>query len=502
MEKPQVVPVPSIFIQEKHHFMSNQETRNNRLIFVLLFLIGVITITTTIFFMLEQRKKNSPADAIGIDKQKTTAETPSIDSEEKAEKLWSQGNQMLITAEGGIDKLEGIRAYSSENYQQAQIKFRASLENYANDPETLIYLNNSKAVAQGNEVTIAVSVPIGANLNVAQEILRGVAQAQNQFNSNQENKNRLLKVIITNDNNNPELAKEIATKLVQESEILAVVGHNASDSSIAAAPIYQEGGLVMITPTSSAKSLTEIGNYIYRATPSTRALAEKLADYIVNVARKTNIAICADERAKATVSFKSDLTWAVYQYGGVINGVKCNFSAADFNPTKIPAKVISNGADALVLAPSLRYLNQAIEVARANQQQLPLFGSHTTFSLTTLKQGQISVNGLVLPVAWYPKPSENNSFTNNAQKLWQETGSWRTAMAYDATQVIIKGLQITNSRQQLQEILAHPRFIAEGSSGPIRFMENGDRLARGVLVRVEPGKKSGTGYDFTYLESK
>ena len=482
--------------------MSNQETRNNRLIFASLFFIGVITITTTIFFMLEQRQKNSPADRMGIESQPTTAKTPSINAKEKAEKLWSQGNQMLIPAEGGIDKLEGIKAYSSKNYQQAQIKFKASLENYANDPETLIYLNNSKAIAQGNEVAIAVSVPIGANLGVAQEILRGVAQAQNQFNSNQENQNRLLKVIIANDNNNPELAQEIATKLVQKKEILAVVGHNASDSSIAAAPIYQEGGLVMITPTSSAKSLTDMGNYIYRVTPSTRALAEKLADYIVNVARKTNIAICVDERAKATVSFRSDLTWAVYQYGGVINGVKCNFSAADFNPTKVPAEVIRNGADALVLAPSLRYLNQAIEVAKANQQQLPLFGSHTIFSLTTLKQGQINVNGLVLPVAWYPKPSENNSFTDNAQKLWQGSVSWRTAMAYDATQVLIKGLQRTDNRQQLQEVIHNSRFIADGSAEPIRFMQNGERLARGVLVRVEPGKKSGTGYDFNYLESK
>ncbi|WP_144865812.1 ABC transporter substrate-binding protein [Hyella patelloides] len=480
--------------------MSNQKIENKRIILILfLFLIVGIAGITIAFVRVE---KNTFAARLGIDKQKTTTKTSSINSEAKVEELWSQGNQVLIAAKNNINKLEGIRAYSRENYKQAQAKFMISLENDSNDPETLIYLNNSKAVVQGNEVTIAVSVPIGGNLNVAQEILRGVAQAQNQFNSNQENKNRLLKVIIANDNNNPELAQEIATKFVQEEEIIAVVGHNASDSSIAAAPIYQEGGLVMITPTSSAKSLTEIGNYIYRTTPSTRALADKLAGYIVNTARKTNITICADEQAKASVSFKNDLTWAVYQYGGVVNGVKCNFSAMDFNPTKVPPQAISNGADALVLAPSLRYLDQAIEVARANQQQLPLFGSHTVFKYNTLKQGQMSVNGLVLPVAWYPKSSENSSFVENAQKLWKETGSWRTAMAYDATQVIIQALQSTDSsRQQIQKVIDNPEFVAQGSSESIRFMQNGDRLARGVLVRVEPGERSGTGYDFAYLES-
>ena len=475
--------------------MSNRSTGNNKTVIIKGFSILVIVFSVLGYFT-EKTLKSINTDQSKNDNSKVV----SSDNGTKVEELWSQGNQILITADSGIHKIEGARAYQNKNYKKAQLKFKESLASYANDPESLIYLNNSKALLQGNELTIAVSVPIGRNLNSALEILRGVAQAQHQFNSERGDKDRLLKVIIANDNNDPILAEKIATHFVREAEVLAVVGHNASDASIAAAPIYQKGGLVMITPTSSAKSLTPIGNYIYRATPSTRDLADKLADYVVNVSRKTNIAVCADSQAEASVSFKSDFTWAVYHYGGIINGIDCDFSASNFNPATVPNQVISNGADALLLAPSLRYLNQAIEVARANRQQLALFGSHTTFSFTTLKEGQIEVNGLVLPVAWYPKPNDDNAFTENSDKLWSGTRSWRTAMAYDATQVILQGLQQANSRQQLQEIIQNPSFRSQGALGTIRFMQNGDRISRGVLVRVQPGNKSGTGYDFAYLD--
>ncbi len=473
--------------------MSNRSSENNKTVIIRGFAILVLVFSVLGYFTEKTLKSIYP------DQSKNDNST-AVSSDDGLKELWSQGNQVLITANSGIDKVEGVKAYQNKNYKKAELKFRESLENYANDPESLIYLNNSRALLQGNELTIAVSVPIGKNLSSALEILRGVAQAQHQFNSERGDKDRLLKVIIANDNNDPILAKKIANHFVKEAEVLAVVGHNGSDASIAAAPTYQKGGLVMITPTSSAKSLTQIGNYIYRATPNTRDLADKLADYVVNVSRKTNIAVCSDGQSEASVSFKNDFTWAVYHYGGIINGVDCDFSASDFNPAKVPSKVISNGADSLLLVTSLRYLNQMIEVARANRQQLALFANHSAFSFTTLKEGQVNVNGLVLPVAWYPKPNDDSIFVQNSDKLWSGTGSWRTAMAYDATQVILKGLQQVNSRQKLQEILQNPNFRSEGSLGTIRFMQNGDRISRGVLVKIQPGEKSGTGYDFAYID--
>ena len=138
------------------------------------------------------------------------------------------------------------------------------------------------------------SVPIGGNLNVAQEILRGVAQAQRDINQQGGIKGRLLQIVIANDDNNPEIAKTVAQEFIIDRQILSAIGHNSSSASLAAAPVYDRGKLVAISPTSYSSKLSGISEYFFRPVPSARFSAEVLADYILNQANLNTIAICWD----------------------------------------------------------------------------------------------------------------------------------------------------------------------------------------------------------------
>lgn len=70
---------------------------------------------------------------------------------------------------------------------------------------------------------------------------------------------KLIQVTIADDSNDANVATRIATAFADDPQILVVVGHNASDASLAAAPIYEERKLVMISPSSSANRLTNFG---------------------------------------------------------------------------------------------------------------------------------------------------------------------------------------------------------------------------------------------------
>ncbi|MEN9870793.1 MAG: hypothetical protein RLZZ171_1781 [Cyanobacteriota bacterium] len=200
------------------------------------------------------------------------------------EKRVSLGDKILVTAHSNSAKQEGVSAFDQGDYVAAQEDFSSALKSDRNDPEARIYLNNTIAAKTKNPDRIGVSVPIGGDLGVAEEILRGVAQNQTEINNNGGINGRPLMVEIANDDNSPELAREIANVFVKDKKISAVVGHVGSDASIAAAPIYESAGVVMITPTSSAEALPAMGDYIFRSTPSTRYLAETLAEYVVKVA--------------------------------------------------------------------------------------------------------------------------------------------------------------------------------------------------------------------------
>ncbi|MGL5835299.1 MAG: ABC transporter substrate-binding protein, partial [Waterburya sp.] len=159
------------------------------------------------------------------------------------------------------------------------------------------------------------------------------------------------------------------------------------------------------------------------------------------------------------------------------------------------------GADALVIAPSVRKVEEAVEIVKANDERLTLFGNHSMTSYQTLEEGQKDANGMILTVPWYP-PESVNSFTQDAQKLWGGAVNWRTAMAYDATQSISEAIASGAEREKIQQALANPEFSAQGATSNITLLPSGDRNLRGILVQVQPGNKSGTGYDFVPLDQE
>jgi branched-chain amino acid transport system substrate-binding protein len=328
-----------------------------------------------------------------------------------------------------------------------------------------------------------------------------VAQAQQEINQSGGINNQLLQVEIANDNSVPEVAQQIATEFAKDNSILAVIGHNASEASIAAAPIYQQAGLVMISPTSVAKNLSGMGSYIFRTTPSSKAMATKLAEYIIKSAHKTKIAICYASKTEASQSFQEEFTTTVFENGGQITKIPCDFSDPAFNASTLPAQAISAGAEAVVLAPPLNGVNQAINVLQAAKGRLPIFGSQTMYAAETLKQGQTDANNMVLAVPWHPGLAADRAFTLNAKKLWGGAANWRTAMAYDATLAAITGLKSGTSRPQVQKALANPGFVLKGATGVVQFLPSGDRLMKVALVKVQPGKESGMSYDFVPVKT-
>lgn len=406
----------------------------------------------------------------------------------------SIGNRLLIQKDATPDKQKGIEAFANGDRKSSIEHFQKSLLLNPNDPETLIYLNNAQA---GDRFfKIAVSVPIGSNPNVSQEILRGVAQAQDEINKQGGINGKKLLVEIVNDENKPEISRQVAEQLVKDSQVLAVVGHNASDASLAAAPIYQKGGLVMVSPTSFANNLSGIGNYIFRTVLTTKVTATALANYTVKTAKQTKIAFCYDSQAPDNVSFKDEFQAAFVSKGGQLVPTVCDLSAPNFNAFTAVNQAVSSGADGLFISPHVDRLQAAIALATANQGRLALYSSPTMYTIKTLQAGQQSVEGLVLAAPWHPQANPRNSFADKMSQRWRGKVSWRTATAYDATRAIIAGLQQSNTRDGLEQVLRSPGFTVEGAGEAIRFSPSGDRIGQPVIIQVQ---SKPYGYEFVKI---
>jgi len=148
----------------------------------------------------------------GLSPDNQALSNKSPQSEQSIEQRLSAGNKLLIAGGATAKKQEAVGAIASGNYSAAIANLETSLQANRNDPEALIYLNNAR-IGNQKSYTIAAAVPIGSDSNAALEIMRGVAQAQNEINQSGGISGTPLKVLIANDDNNPEIAAQIANAL-------------------------------------------------------------------------------------------------------------------------------------------------------------------------------------------------------------------------------------------------------------------------------------------------
>ncbi|MFN6473992.1 MAG: ABC transporter substrate-binding protein [Nostoc sp. SerVER01] len=406
----------------------------------------------------------------------------------------SFGEKTLTPGEISPAKKEGVQAIATKSYDKAIAIFSASLKVRPNDPEALIYLNNAR-IGTSQSYTIVASVPMGADPNTSLEILRGIAQAQNAINTSGGIKNVPLKVGIANDDNNPETSQKIAANLVNNPQVLGVVGPNASDTTLAAGTVYNSGQLVAISPTSTSVKISNFSRYVFRTVPSDFMAARTLANYMVKTLQKKNAAVFFNSQSNYSQSLKSEFVSSVSLEGGQISN-EFDLSQADFSAARSVEQAIKQGAEVLMLVPNTNTQDKALQVVQVNQKRLTLLGGDNIYTVKTLEIGTEQAVGMIVAVPWHIAGNLMSDFPQKSRQLWGGDVSWRTALSYDATVALIAALERNPTRSGVQQALLSSDFSATGASGTIRFLASGDRTAQVQLVKIVPGSRSRTGYDF------
>jgi len=420
--------------------------------------------------------------------------TNSSQSDQAIEQRLSAGQKVLIPEQATTTKQAAVQAIASGNYNAAISDLQASLKTNRNDPEALIYLNNAR-IGDRKSYTIAAAVPIGGDINAALEILRGVAQAQNEINQRGGVSGTPLKVLIAKDDNNQEMAAQIATALANNSEIIGVIGHFGSDTTLAASKIYQQKQLVAISPTSTSVQLSGSAKNTFRTVPSDRFAANALSRYMVGKLQKQKAAVFFNSASSYSKSLKDEFTTAVYGDGGQIVS-EFDFAKGNFNAADSVKSAIAQGAEVILLASDSTTIDQALQVVQVNAKRLPLLAGDGAYTAKTLQIGGAGATDMVLAVPWHILADPQSNFPQTSKQLWNAEVSWRTALAYDAAIALIAGLERNPTRTGIQQALSASDFSAKGASGPIRFLPSGDRNRAVQLVTVKPGNRTSYGYEF------
>lgn len=411
----------------------------------------------------------------------------------------STGDRLLNKWEDNSDKQSGVEQFAKGNYAQAVSSFQTAWKRDRTDPETLIYLNNAK-IGANPSYEVAASIPIGDDaLGSALEVLRGVAQAQDEVNRKGGINHVPLKVKLVDDNNNRDIARQLAKVLATDASVLGVVGHTISDTTIAAAEIYQSNELVMVAPISSAVQLSNIGSYIFRTMPNDQLTAKSLVNYLINTLKKRKVVVFFNSSSDYSKSLKAEFRNALFYGAGVEPIDEVDLARPDFDAYESVNQAIEQGAEAIMLASDHTRSDRAMQVVSVNSNRLKVLSGESLFTPKLLKVTGKDAVGMVLAI---PIDLTQPRFRQQFIALWGQKAplSWRTALGYDATIALVQAMKKAPTRAGIQTALAQSNFAATGSTGDIRFLPTGDRRGSVYLVTVAPektGKK--TRYNFKPL---
>ena len=406
----------------------------------------------------------------------------------------SFGEKILVSELTNPDKQAGVKAFAAGDFATAVTKFAASVQQYPNDPEALIYLNNAR-ISNSKSYSIAVSVPINSLTANALEILRGVAQAQAETNRNTGLGGIGLKVAIAADNNNPEMTRQLGSVLGDNANILGIVGPFSSDAALVAGEAYKQEQLVAISPTSTSVKLSNFSPYFFRTAPNDTVAAQALANYAIDQLQVEKAAIFFNSKSGYSQSLKEEFLAAITQRGGTIV-TAIDLSSPNFNASESLKIAKDNGSEVLMLAPNTPTLEQALEVVKANKRKLPILGGDAVLQAKTREIGGKNAVGMVVASPWSSKADSSSNFLPRARSLWGEEVSWRAALAYDATKALIAAMEKNPTRVGIQQALTRPGFSAKGASGTVSFLPSGDRIATVQLVRLVASPNDRYGYNF------
>ncbi|MFN5952522.1 MAG: AAA-like domain-containing protein [Dolichospermum sp.] len=369
-----------------------------------------------------------------------------------------------------LDK--GSEYFKKGDYENAEKFFYLAKEANPNDPIPQIYLNNTKArlasqAGKGKALKLAVVAGIDFYKFTAEEIFRGVADAQDEFNKSGGKNGRLLEIVIANDGNEPQISKKLAEKLVNESDILGIIGHHASESSEVAIPIYRRKGLAIVSPSSSSHKLKD--DVFFRVIQTTTEAAKLYAKYIKNTLHSDSIAIFYDQKSVYGQSLQEDFIKAFDDLGGKVDINNTSvFDREQTSPTDIDAEInniISNQIKTVFLISGVKTSSVLRAFARASQEKtkkLNIENLNIIFPMSVFEQPTLDIGGDAVEGASLSTPCVNKTslYMKGAIKRWQQKNIyWRTMTGYDATQAFIEAINKSSNEPTRSEILKNLKTL-------------------------------------------
>jgi branched-chain amino acid transport system substrate-binding protein len=332
--------------------------------------------------------------------------------------------------------------------------------------------------AGAQDMAIGLAGPItGSEAAFGDQMRRGAEMAIADLNAKGGILGRKLRLVTGDDACDPKQAVAVANKMVSE-KVAVVIGHYCSSSSIPASAVYNEGGLLQITPASTNPALTDEAakkgwNNVFRTCGRDDVQGVVAGKYLSDKYKGKKVAVIHDKTAYGKGI--ADETKKAMNAAGLQEAMYESINKGDKDFTALVSKMKQAGIDAIYYG---GYQNEAglmVRQARDQGFNAVFIGADALVTDELFKIAGPATNGLLMTFS--PDPRKNPAAKPIVEKFKAQSfdPEGYTLYTYAALQVFAEAAAKAKS-VKLEDV---SKAMKDGSTyqtvvGPIKFDSKGD----------------------------
>ena len=329
----------------------------------------------------------------------------------------------------------------------------------------------------------------GEAANFGLSTQKGLSMAVEEWNERGGVLGRRIRLHFADDKGDPGEGATVYTKLIEQNKVSAIVGTTMSKVSLAGAPICQAAGIPMISHTSTNPKVTQVGDYIFRATfidPFQGSIGATFAMEQLYARKAACLFDVGNDYTQGLAEFfKAKFT----ALGGQV-------TAFEGHPTGTPdfkaqlTKIIATRPDVLYLSDYYGDVALIAKQARELGFQGPMLGGDGWDSPQLTAVGGAALEGCFFTNHFAkddPRPLVQD-FTTRFKAKYQIEPDGNACLAYDAAYLMLDAVRRAGSSngQAIRDALKASDL--EVVSGHVQFDRERNPIKPVTVLQVKGGK--------------
>ncbi|HEU4520693.1 MAG TPA: ABC transporter substrate-binding protein [Thermoanaerobaculia bacterium] len=325
---------------------------------------------------------------------------------------------------------------------------------------------------------------------------RGARLAADEINAAGGLLGRKIRLIVEDDQGRADEAASVVTKLITGEEVIALIGENSSNQSLAAAPIAQNYGVPMVSPSSTNPAVTQKGEFIFRVCFTDPYQGKALASFVRDTLKANTAAMLVDTKNDYSVGLAEFFGKEFAARGGRIVATQ-NYTGGDSEFRPQLTTIRSAKPDVVFIPGFYTDAGQIAIQARDLGITAPLVGGDGWDSPAVIEIGGKSVENSYFSDHYFVGDDRPvvQQFVAEMRKRHGKNPEATAALGYDAMKIVAAAIQRAGSldRKAIRDQIAATKDY-EGVAGTITMGADRNPIKPVAMIKIEGGEMRFAGW--------